>query len=308
MKGTAFLFIIILTANSLFAQDDSGYVSSRELTLQVSTLPEAKLAFNQRFVFPFLQGGSPLTEGNNLRFDLTAEITPISINGILKTTLTPIAFIELCAGVRLGAGWPLNLFGGDIYGTGISSGNNTDGKLQYEGSVFDALLWKGFAGGTFQFDLAAVLPGDWNHVVFLTYHEINYHGNTKAKSSQSWYYESGSGENMNGFNYYGNFLIGYQMPIFINLFAFLIEMDLYLYDTPGRSEWGDDLIRWTFAAALGFQITPRFSITVLTQMRSMRNYTNDNWEDLYYKNRRLDTSNPLRIEFYRVAAALSYKL
>jgi len=308
MKGTAFLFIIILTANALFAQDDSGYVSSRELTLQVSTLPEAKLAFNQRFVFPFLQGGSPLMEGNNLRLDLTAEITPISINGIFKTTLTPIAFIELCAGVRLGAGWPLNLFGGDIYGTGISSSNNTDGKLQYEGSVFDALLWKGFAGGTFQFDLAAVLPGDWNHIVFLTYHEINYHGNTKAKSSQSWYYESGSGENMNGFNYYGNFLIGYQMPIFINLFAFLVEMDLYLYDTPGRSEWGDDLIRWTFAAALGFQITPRFSITVLTQMRSMRNYTNDNWEDLYYKNRRLDTSNPLRVEFYRVAAALSYKL
>ena len=305
MKRTVILIIFVLAAHGLTAQEKKSYESSGEMLLQISSLPEAKLGYMHVFKFPVFQGGSPLTEGNNIKFNLTAEISPVSLNGIAKAVLTPIAFLEFSAGARLGTGWNVNLFGGDIYGIGFNVPDE-NGMSVIDGSAFDALLWKTFAGGLFQFDLAAVFPGDWNHAVMQTYHEINYHGNSRAKNGEAWYYEADDGENINGFNYYGNLLLGYQMPIFLNTIAFLMEMDLYLYDTPGRETWGDDLIRWKFANVLMFTVTEKFNIALITQFRTLRNYAKDT-QDLHYQRRILDTSNPLRLEFYRVAVALTYK-
>jgi hypothetical protein len=169
------------------------------------------------------------------------------------------------------------------------------------------LLWKAQTGAALQADLAAVFPGDWHHVVARSYHEINYKGYTRASADESWYFESDDGENTNGFNYYGNFLIGYQMPIFLNMVAFLTEMDLYLYDTPDRAQWGDERIRWTFSGILGFTITKQFSINLLTQFRTRKTYMESNWEELYYRNRHINSSNPIHLEFYRAAAAMTYK-
>jgi len=306
MKKIALLMVFILITQVLAAQDDKGITSSSELLLQTSSLPEAKLGFTQRFKIPFLQGENPLTADNNITLAMTAEISPISLNGIFETVWTPIAFFELVAGGRIGSGWNVELFGSEIYGIGINKPNDDDNS-ETDGSAFDGLLWKTQIGGALQFDLAAIFPGDWNHVLARSYHEINYKGYTRAKPNLSWYFEDDDGENCNGFNYYGNFLIGYQMPIFLNLVGLLAEMDLYLYDTPGRSNWGDDLIRWTFSGILLFKITEQFEAAVITQFKTHRNYNESNWEDLYYRNRTIDTSNPLRLEFYRVAAALTYK-
>jgi hypothetical protein len=306
MKKIIALFILILFLQTLFAEDSaSGVTSSGELMLQASTLPEAKISYTHRFTFPFLQGDNPLTENNNIRLDLTGEISPISVNKLAGIVWTPIAFFELSAGARIGSGWPINLFGSDIYGTGLNLSGEND-IAEYSGSAFDAFLWKVQTGITIQFDLAAIYPGDWNHVVALSYHEINYHGNTRAKAGQAWYYEADDGENCNGFNYYGNFLIGYQMPIFLNLVAFLAEAELYLYDTPGRSKWGDDLIRWTFSNILSFGITENLGVAIITQFRTRNNFTEET-KNLHYQKRILNTSNPQRLEFYRIAAALTYK-
>jgi hypothetical protein len=310
MKKIAFLILLPLCAQALIAEDkseeSSGIAFSNELVLQVSSLPEMKLGFTNHFVFPFLQSENPLTEGNNIDLALTAEISPISLNGIAEIIWTPIAFFQLTAGGKIGSGWNIELFGGEIYGIGINqSGNNGYGEI--DGSAFDGLLWKTQLGGVIQFDLAAIFPGDWNHIVARSYHEINYKGYSRAKENEAWYFEADDGENCNGFNYYGNFLIGYQMPIFLNLAALLAEMDLYLYDTPNRAQWGDDLIRWTFSAIFNFSFTEKLSLTLITQFRTRRNYLDTNWQDLYYRNRTINDSDPLYLEFYRVAAALTYK-
>jgi len=306
-----FVFIAqVLFTQVVFAQEDNIEMSS-ELLLQLSTLPEAKLNFTQSFIFPVLQGGSPLTEGNNLKLNLGAEISPVSLNGIIKAELTPIAFLVFSLGGRIGAGWQLNLFGGDIYGTGFNL-IGADREEQYDGSAFDALLYKAHAGGTFQFDLAALIPGDWNHVVVQTYHEINIHGNTRAKNNEAWFFENDDGENRNGWNYYGNFVLGYQMPIFLNMIAFMGEMELFLYDGVqsqsgnNRSDWGDDLIRWTLSGILNFQITNQFSVALISQFRTRRNYIN-NTENLHYQEREINKSEPQRLEFFRVAAMVQYK-
>jgi hypothetical protein len=313
MKKIAFLMLLTLFAGMLIAQNQPEYTptftSSGEMTLQISTAPEIKLSFTERYVFPFLQGESPLTQGNHIGASLGAEVSPISLNGIAEFVWTPIAFLQFSAGGRIGSGWNINLFGSDVYGIGLNS-QDVVGNSVNEGSAFDGLLWKAQAGGTFQFDVAALYPGDWHHVVTQSYHEINYKGYTRAKAAEhdSWYYENDDGENINGFNYYGNLLIGYQMPVFFNLTAFLAEADLYLYDTPNRDRWGDDRIRWTFSGVFGFTLARQLDLTLIAQFRTRRNFQESNWQDLYYRNRSLDFSAPTSLKFYRVAAALTYRL
>jgi hypothetical protein len=306
MQRILFFLVLSFLALPLIAQDEDGIRSSSELLLQVSSLPEAKLGFTERFYFPFLQGEGPLTVENNISLALTAELSPISLNGVVEAVWTPIAFFQLATGGRIGSGWNVNLFGSDIYGIGINhSGDN--GNAEINGSAFDGLLWKAQIGGALQFDLAAIFPGDWNHIIARSYHEINHKGYSQAKTNESWYFEADDGENCNGFNYYGNFLIGYQMPVFIDMIGFLAEMDLYLYDTKGRESWGDDLIRWTFSSIFNFTITEQFGITLLAQFRTQRNFVQSDWQDLYYRNRTIDNSKPLHLEFYRAAVALTYK-
>jgi hypothetical protein len=305
------LFILLpLFAQALIAEEQAGnrtaITSSSEMILQVSSLTEMKISFTERFRFPFLQGESPLTADNNIGLALGAEVSPISLNGIAEAVWTPIAFFQFAAGGRIGSGWNLNIFDSAIYGIGFNR-PDISGKGVHNGDAFDGLLWKAQAGGAFQFDLAALYPGNWHHVVARSYHEINHRGYTRAKAGESWYYENGDGENRNGFNYYGNLLIGYQMPIFFNMAALLAEADLYLYDTPDRGKWGDDKIRWTFSGIFGFTIAKQLDLTLIAQLRTLRNYRESNWQDLYYQNRTIDISRPIRLEFYRIAAALTYK-
>ena len=310
MKRIIFFALLYLIVQFSGAQEQTGNKtgvdSSAELVLLASSLPEAKLGFTERFSFPFLQGENPLTVDNNIGLALSAEVSPISLNGIAEAVWTPIAFFQLAAGGRIGSGWNMELSGSEIYGIGVNRADAA-GRAETSGSAFDGLLWKAQAGAALQADLAAVFPGDWHHVVVRSYHEINYKGYTRAAAGESWYFENDDGENCNGFNYYGNLLFGYQMPALLNLAAVLAEADLYLYDTPDRSSWGDEKIRWTFSGILNFSFTEHIDLTLITQLRTRKNYLESNWQDLYYRKRHIDSSKPMHLEFYRVAAALTYK-
>lgn len=301
-----FTVLLLLLIFSLLGAEENPAGNSRELSLQISSLPELKLTFTQRFLFPFLQGESPVTADNNITLALSAEISPVSLNGLAEAVWTPAAFFQFFAGGRIGSGWNLSLFGSNIYGIGLNR-PDAAGRAEHSGSAFDGLLWKAQTGGALQFDLAAVVPGRWNHVIARTYHEINYRGYTAAAGGESWYYENDSGENVNGFNYYGNLLIGWRPPVFLDTIALLAEADLYLYDTPGRAVWGDNRIRWTFSGLLNFTITQRLGAALIVQCVTSRNYREADWKNRYYRTRTLDTSNPLHLEFYRAAVALTYR-
>jgi len=314
MKKIVFFLLLPLIAQMIIAQEQPAekneVSSSSELFLQAVYPPGLKVGFLKRYTFPFLQGENPLTKDNNIALSLTGEISPISINGVAEAVWTPIAFFQFLAGGTIGSGWNIKLFGDNLYGIGLNR-ENAEGKHEHAGNSFDGLLWKTRAGAALQADLAAVFPGDWNHVVMRSYHEINYRGYTAAAKGESWYYENDGGyqgENCNGFNYYGNLLLGYQMPIFLNTVALMAEADLYLYDTPGRSKWGDDIIRWTYSLILNFKVTKNIDIAALTQFLTRRNFLEGNWQDLYYRNRTVDKSNPTHLEFYRAGIIMIYRL
>ncbi|GHT97161.1 hypothetical protein FACS1894142_1070 [Spirochaetia bacterium] len=314
----AVIFAFALMASPVFA--DTEITAATNMSLTVSSLPEAKLTLTQDFIFPLLQGSGPLTSGNNLKTTLSGEVSPVSLNGALEATLTPIAFLQAIAGGKLGSGW--NVSGlADGLGLNVPSGvyGNRTGKI--EGEPLDGLVWKAYGAGLFQFDLAAIFPGDWNHVVFQTRQELNYRAYTRAEPEQSWIFEADGGENRNGLNYYSSYVLGYQMPAspVFNMVGLMAEMDKSLYDAPdNRHDFGDDLGRWTFSSLFNFQVTERIGTTFIIQLHTVRNFTNypglpqngveAKQETRYYQDRILYNDAPRGLEFYRFAAIVSVRL
>ncbi|GHV70954.1 hypothetical protein AGMMS49928_20750 [Spirochaetia bacterium] len=299
-----FALVFLFFSSALFAET--------EIALQISSLPEAKLSFTQSFVFPFLRGEGPLTAENNLKAAFSAEVSPVSVNGKAEFTLTPIAFFQLVAGGFIGSGWNMVLGNGIGFNEPVGTPGGLPRESEISGTPFEGLFWDLHTGAALQFDLAAIFPGDWNHLVFRTYHEGRYRAFTNADSGDSWVYETAT-ENRNGFRYYGNFLLGYQMPAspLLNTVGLLAEMDLFLFDTPNGADWGDDLPVWYVSALFNFTITKQFSLALIFQTQTFRNYADGdllNKNGYFYQDRIIDKDDPYRLMFYRAAAIMTMKI
>jgi len=307
----AVVFFLIVTNSQVFAETSSdtegGIKTATELQLQISSLPEAKFVFNQNFIFPFLQGSGPLTKDNNIDLRLSAELSPLSLNGVAELNWTPVAFFVLSGGGRAGSGWNIPLGNGIGLNKPVglySPGNPREAEI--DGTAFDGLLWAAWGAGTLQFDLGAVIPGDWTHVLFQTRHEFRYAGYTRAASGDPWVFENDEAENQNGWVYYANLVLGYQMPLspVLETVAFMAELTTPLYATD------DNFNRWTLSALFNFTFTPRFSTALIIQMRTQRSYnrtimdTGNHYQD--YTSSFGEGDNVLL--FYRAAAILSYKI
>jgi len=303
--------LLILTAAARGAADGNAAAGIGEAYVLGTSLLEAEGGFTKRFEFPFLRGESPLSADNGVKLALTAKLSPVSVNGLAEAVWTPIAFFQLAAGGRAGSGWYLDFFGSDNYGLSLNL-PDSKGYADAAKGGFDGAILKAHGGGALQFDLAAIIPGDWNHVVARTYHEFNYKTYTAAKTGEAWYDENDDGENCNGANYYGNLLVGYQMPVFVNTAALLAEAHRYLYDYDtrglGRDSWRENDIRWVISGVTQFTVTKQLDAALIAQFRSRKNYTDGNWKVLHYRYRTVDESDPWRMEFYRLVAALTYKL
>ena len=306
------LFVII--PGQSFAAED-GMIASTDLALQVSTRPEAKVSVTQSFIFPALQGGSPLTEGNNVKTGLTFEVTPVSLAGLANVVFTPIAFIEISGGGKIGTGWNMAL--GNGIGLNVPIGLAAPGsvrKSEISGSAFSGLQWSAWAGGAFQFDLAAVMPGDWNHVIFRAYSEMKYSAFTKAGSTDSWIIENDDGENMNGWTSYSSFVLGYQMPLspILDFVGFMAEMDINLYDVSTKANWGGNKGRFIYSGLFNFSLTEQFGTSMIVQMRTRRNYNTSDYENadnLWYQDQLLsDKGGSSRLVFYRAALIFNWKI
>jgi hypothetical protein len=309
------LFCVLPFAFAVFPlYGESGIESKTSAELQISTLPEAKVILSQVFTVPFLQGDNALVKNNNIKFGIKYEVTPISMGLWGETVFTPIAFLEFAARGMAGSGWNINLFGGEIRGMGLNVPDE-DGKTSVDGSAFDGTFLVAQFGAAFQFDMAAVVPGDWNHVLFRTDHEMRTRMYSRAGKGDSWFYESDHGENQNGWTYYGRYLIAYQMPILLNTVALQAETEQYLYGTPNGDQWGESLGRWDFGLIMNFQFTEKFRTMLVTQLRLYREYENftygnkdegDADYNRYYRTRIATDGRTL--SFYRVAAILNYRL
>jgi len=310
------LVFLIFTFQQAVAADDEGIKTSTNLQLQLSSMPEAKFILTQSFGFPFLQGTNPLTRDNNITADLSAEVSPISLNGKGEIIFTPAAFFLLSGGGKAGSGWNIPL--GKGIGLNTPEGDFTRGtskprNAEIIGNAFDGLYWSGWGAGTLQFDLGAIIPGDWTHVLFQTRQEFRYHAYTRAGAGDCWIFENDFGENQNGWIYYAVYVLGYHMPQspVLDTIAFMAELEKILYNTPGGDYWGEHLGYWIFSGLFNFSVNPRFGMTLALQMHTRRNFGTSYFYDNthYYKDFELQSGEgQRRILFYRAALMLNYKI
>jgi hypothetical protein len=308
---SVFISVSLAAAFPLWAEIED----STELAFTVSSMPEAQLALTQAWTFPAFQGDGFLTSGNNLATALFYSLTPVSMNAGLDLTLTPVAFAQIKTGGSIGSGWnftPLEI-APTAWGLNKMEESGSGGLIS--GDPFEAAIWTAYGGAVLQFDLGAVIPGNWTHILFQTYHQINYRANTLAGSGDSWSYENDGGENRNGFNYYGSYVLGYQMPVspVLKTLAVMAEMKLKLY-AEKDNDFGDELPYWIFSGIANFELSSWFNFAAITQLVLERNFTNSDYRatnknnDVFYKERILDRGEPLSLNFFRFAAILSFKL
>ncbi|MDR0707637.1 MAG: hypothetical protein LBF60_07160 [Treponema sp.] len=276
--------------------EDSSVEAHTDLSLRTSSLPEAQAAIAQSFVFPFLQGEGPLVSGNNINLKLGANVSPISCGILADAVWTPIAFFTVSLGARLGSGWNYPLFGAPMKGMGVyRKSSDSDEDEGVDGPGLNGVVWNTHAGATIQFDLAALFPGDWRHVVMQVYNEISFQNYTGARGHESWYYENDDGVNQNAFSYYFSALLGYQMPLFIDLVGVMFELKEPFYNPYTGGSLTDRGPEITLSLAADFKLPKNVTIMVLGQ-----------WKNELLHPVASDFSR--RWDFFRVALIATYRV
>lgn len=300
------LLFLVMTVYPGAALDHESY---RTVSGSVTTRKELQLKFTQSFRFPLLAGQNPLTRDNNLLVNLSGDISPVSINGNAAFILTPVAFLQLVTGGGAGTGWNIPFVDGlRINEPGRNPDGTLDGTNTLTGDSLNGIVWRVHGGVVFQFDFAAIKPGDWNHVVFRTSHKMQYQALTTAGGTDSWVWENGDGESRNGWVYYGEYLLGYQLPMRFSFLGILVLQEKNLYKTPGRLYWGDDISRWTFGLVGVYSLSPTLSLSAMVQGRTIRRFEGNTGSYDFYQLRNIDRDNPRKIVFYRAGFSLEKRL
>jgi hypothetical protein len=247
---------------------------------------EVQALLTHRIRIPFLVSPGALTSGNNVAFSFTGALTPVSARLEARANLTPIAFLDLFAGTMIGTGW---YFGSKtnpfFFGIG-----NTELSGDPLPKWFPGVVMQSWAGGTFQFDLAALVPGDWTHVVTLVSPKLQYAWYSDAEKGQPWTWEADNGENFNGFMFYGTYFLGYQMPLALDTVGILVEIEQNLgyvkeLSPMDANGWGSDHLLITLGPVFNFTLSESSSLAVLFQFRRERLYGEPSIFEPYFENR-----------------------
>lgn len=243
----------LFTASTLFAQD--GKISIQILG---SSAPKLQARLNYEKSFPFLQTASPLRSDSNIKFKASGRISPVSLNATADLVVTPLAFLELSAGGQFGLPWSLSLpLLGDLDGIVVS---REAGIQAAEGDSLEGVYCLGRVGGALQFDLAALVPGEWNHVVLRAYQELQAKGYSGADTEDLWDYQS-SGGWTNGLHLYGSYFLGYRMPLALDMVGCMWETETLDIDS--------DAVPDTYSVlslVLNFSLGDHFQAALLPQI------------------------------------------
>lgn len=263
---------------------------------------ELKLYIRYDFITPFLNYNNPLLKGNNIKFSLLGEISPISTNVGGEVTFTPIAFLFFQTGFLIGSGW-------DVVGLAAGLGLSTDeGIYKYAYGGPHLQLW--FAT-TFQFDLAYLLAEKfqrWTHIVMFITPKLKYQALMSVTEDQPYMYEADRGMNYNGWKFSCEFFLGYQMNIieddeeldrqFIKmrdknfsittgLFGNIEKLDITNFNRSRMKDggWGSDFVTVEFGPIIKFDFPWNYYLTLFTFFATDREYTSETVGNIDFRER-----------------------
>lgn len=253
---TSFRKVIGLTLALLFTVALLGAADlSYDVKLLGSSAPEVKVEAGAVLKLPMLQGEGLLTGGNNLKLKGRVGVSPVSSTLSLEAVLTPIAVAEVNLGGTVGIGWDLTE---GLKGLKYVSGSTTP-YVETSESV-EGVYLKGRGGVALQFDTAALFSSEWASVFARVYQEMNYQNYTNAEEGSAWNFEMG-GYRGNGFSYHAEYVVGYNMPIFLDKVALMVETDINnIFKDPLKTD-----LLLTLSPILNFKVLDGLNITALAQ-------------------------------------------
>lgn len=222
LKSLGLITLLVLLMSPLFA----GNTSTGNIKLIGAYPVEAKMEAGYTLKMPMLQGEGPLFSGNNLKIKGLVGLSPVAATLSVDAVLTPIAVMELTLGVALGTGWDFDAM--EI--SGLLKSSKPVGVSALTSDHLGGAYYKGRAAVALQFDTGAIFPGEWTSILLRTYHEFNYQGYTNAGKDEAWEYET-SGAKVNGINYKGEYIIGYKLPLMLNMVA--LQLETFSYNLSG---------------------------------------------------------------------------
>jgi hypothetical protein len=252
---------------------------------------------------PFMQGTEALTSGNNILYSFKGTFSPVSLQAITTATFTPLAFLNMQAGSSIGAGWNAGFSNGlglNIDGTGTASEDSLKG-----------IVFESWFSGTFQFDLGALIPGKWTHILLAVTSKLAYKHYSAASADEPWLFQADAGENFNGFSYFGTYILGYKLPYKADTIAFLIETEQMLFNNSNRSPmdsiagWGSDFVKTTFGPLVNIQLSDTSSIIILIQFAREKSFTDNTIFNNYFINRDYNGSY---IDLQRIAFSYTMEI
>ena len=302
-KLIASVMCAFLIFGTLSAQEEGAETKTEEkpevkystnINLAITYPWAAQLGVTEAIKVPFLNFDNSIMRDNNITFKLGAELTPVTLEGKFDIVWTPLAFLELYGGASVGSGWSIK----EIHGLAINEDNA--GNTNKVPVNFQKAFWSANAGGAFQFDLGAVIQSDWTHIVFRTDQYFLYRAVIGVGSLTSWVFQDDDGENRNGFTYCASYVLGYQMPLPMNMIAFRLETEKTFFKVPAgraKSTWGEDRYHLVFGPIISFKPIEQLTIMLIAQWQTTHTYSAGNLETTFYQNRTFDKD---KIVFKRV--------
>ena len=307
MKAVKKLFSILFAASlfmPIFAQEDSVKSVELPITFSITTdfayypksapivsktthfAPltgvysgiEGRITGHAYYTIPTPLSDNPLMSGDNVTFDGYLEVTPVSIKPGLNISFTPIAFLVFSAGAEAGTGW--NLAGIE----GMAEWNPVAESHYASITPFTSWYYHFWAQGTFQFDTGAIIPGDWTHIVMMASYKAEYTGLSGRGSQDLWLWQT-SGNQVNGWKYYSNAILAYQMPLMLKRAGVMAEFQGYYSDNAyANAAYDGNFMRIDISPLLQFQFGAKDSLAVLFNFARRRGYSSeytDGWEETF---------------------------
>lgn len=227
--------------------------------------------FSYTIFTPF--SNNPLVKGNNVKVKTTLEVSPVSLSSTLSVSFTPIAFLVFSAGGDIGSGWsfaPMNVNGMASF----DSSSNSYVALSPFSSLHSSIWFEGL----FQFDLSALLPGEWNHVVLVATYKPYYDSiTTGGENGNPWLWQ-GTGEKANGWQYYSNIILAYQMPLVLQTIGVQTEFHSFYSEKSFASQyqsWNPRFTTISINPLVNLMLASNHNLIIQAGFSSRRSFTQD---------------------------------
>ena len=150
--------------------------------------------------------------------------------------MTPIAFLQFDAGGGIGTGWDIGFIGLGVSrrrrqrsSRRISEASSIEPGSRERSSSTSPPSW----------------PGDWHHIVALADDKLEYQAYSDASDTTPWIWEADNGMDFNGWQLYGSYFLGYQMPIVLDTAGLLLQTQGYVgsgarHVDAASGGWGSD--------------------------------------------------------------------